>query len=61
MCGSLSHPAVRRANNLVSRHAPRASFAMIEGAAHFMISSHPEDVADLLARHVNETMADAAG
>jgi pimeloyl-ACP methyl ester carboxylesterase len=52
VCGALSHPAVRRANELLSVHLGCASFLSIPGAAHFMIATHPKDVADLLRRHI---------
>jgi len=53
--GETSHPAVRRANDLLSRHIPRADRATIEGAAHFMIATHPKQFADLVARHVGQS------
>jgi pimeloyl-ACP methyl ester carboxylesterase len=56
VCGGLSHPAVRRGNELLSIHIPDASYTAIKDAAHFMISTHPDDVAPLVARHVTEQM-----
>jgi pimeloyl-ACP methyl ester carboxylesterase len=53
--GETSHPAVRRANDLLSRHIPHADRATIEGAAHFMIATHPKQFADLVARHVGRS------
>jgi pimeloyl-ACP methyl ester carboxylesterase len=50
--GETSHPSVKRANELLSQCIPGASRAVIAGAAHFMISSHPADVADVVARHI---------
>lgn len=50
--GGASHPAVKRANELLSIHLARASLVTIAGAAHFMISTHAEDVAHAIARHV---------
>lgn len=58
VCGGLSHPAVRRGNELLSIHLPDASFTAIRDAAHFMIGTHPADVAHLVARHVTEQMGD---
>ncbi|MCA6114465.1 alpha/beta fold hydrolase [Bradyrhizobium sp. WSM 1738] len=49
--GENSHPAVRRANDLLSRHIPRAERATIAGASHFMIATHPKQFADLTIRH----------
>ena len=53
--GETSHPAVRRANDLLSRHIPHADRATIEGAAHFMIATHPKQFADLVAAHVRQS------
>jgi pimeloyl-ACP methyl ester carboxylesterase len=49
--GENSHPAVRRANQLLAQ-CTDASVAAIGGAAHFMISTHADEVALALARHV---------
>jgi len=43
--GGNSHPAVARANALLSRHIPDARLAVIDGAAHFMIATHAHEVA----------------
>jgi pimeloyl-ACP methyl ester carboxylesterase len=50
--GAASHPAVQRANALLGQSIPHATHAIIEGAAHFMISTHPGDVARLILDHV---------
>ena len=50
--GGASHPAVRRANELLSVHVRGATLVTIAGAAHFMISTHAEDVAGAIAAHV---------
>jgi pimeloyl-ACP methyl ester carboxylesterase len=50
--GGASHPAMRRANELLSRCMADASLATIAGAAHFMISTHAEEVAGVIARHL---------
>jgi pimeloyl-ACP methyl ester carboxylesterase len=50
--GQASHPAVKRANELVGRCIPHAVVATIAKAAHFMISTHAEEVADMIAQHV---------
>jgi pimeloyl-ACP methyl ester carboxylesterase len=52
MTGTASHPAPRRANELLGRHIPRARFCLIDGAAHFMIATHAAEVARLIAEHV---------
>ena len=45
--GEASHPAVQRANALVSEYMSSAAVATIDTAAHFMIATYPDDgVAD---------------
>jgi pimeloyl-ACP methyl ester carboxylesterase len=51
--GGASHPAVQSANELVSALLPRAELATVGGAAHFMIATHPPEVGDLIARHID--------
>jgi pimeloyl-ACP methyl ester carboxylesterase len=51
--GGASNPAVQRANALVSECMSRAAFATIDGAAHFMISTHANQVGRLIAQHVH--------
>jgi pimeloyl-ACP methyl ester carboxylesterase len=53
--GEASHPAVCRANELLSRHMSRADHATISGASHFMIATHPKEFADLIIRHVERS------
>jgi len=53
--GEDSHPAVRRANDLLGRYIPGAVHATIAGASHFMIATHPKQFADLIARHVAQS------
>jgi pimeloyl-ACP methyl ester carboxylesterase len=53
--GEGSHPAVCRANELLSRHMSRADHATISGASHFMIASHPDQFADLIIRHIERS------
>jgi len=48
LCGGASHPAVRRANALLSEFMRRAAFVMVEGASHFMISTHAIQVSRLI-------------
>jgi pimeloyl-ACP methyl ester carboxylesterase len=52
MWGGASHPAAQRANALLSECLANASPAVIEGAAHFMIASHANEVAHGIAYHV---------
>jgi pimeloyl-ACP methyl ester carboxylesterase len=50
--GEASHPAVRRANELLGHYMPNALALAIPGAAHFMIATHAGEVASAVARHV---------
>ena len=50
--GGKSHPAVQRANELLSEYIRHARLATIESATHFMIATHFEEVARLVAEHV---------
>jgi pimeloyl-ACP methyl ester carboxylesterase len=59
LTGTASHPAPRRANELVSQCVPNARFIVIEGAAHFMIATHAGEVRRLIAEHAQRTKAKA--
>ncbi len=50
--GGESHPAVKRANELLSIYIKGASLVTTEGASHFMILTHAEDSARAIADHV---------
>jgi pimeloyl-ACP methyl ester carboxylesterase len=50
--GEASHPAAKRANQLLGQHIPGAEVATISGAAHFMIATHAKQLAGLIAHHV---------
>jgi pimeloyl-ACP methyl ester carboxylesterase len=58
MTGTASHPAARRANELLSACVPGSAFTIIEGAAHFMIATHAAEVAGWIARHVHRAERD---
>jgi len=53
--GGASHPAVQRANELLSLCIANASAVALAGAAHFMIATHAKQVAELIARQVSST------
>jgi pimeloyl-ACP methyl ester carboxylesterase len=53
--GEASHPAAKRANQLLGQCLPNATIAEIAGAAHFMISTHAGEVARMIAQHVART------
>jgi pimeloyl-ACP methyl ester carboxylesterase len=50
--GGASHPAMRRASELLSQCMANASLATIAGAAHFMISTHAAQVVGAIAQHL---------
>ena len=50
--GEASHPAAKRANELLGQCIANAAVATIEGAAHFMISTHAPEVAGVVAQHM---------
>jgi pimeloyl-ACP methyl ester carboxylesterase len=50
--GENSHPAVKRANELLAQSIPGASLATVSGAAHFMIATHARELAGLVAGHL---------
>jgi pimeloyl-ACP methyl ester carboxylesterase len=58
--GSASHPAVKRANELISECLKDSRLATIEGAAHFLITTHAAAVAGLLRDHIGRAVAGAA-
>ena len=51
--GGESHPAVQHANQLLGQCLAGASCGPVDGAAHFMISTHAEDVARRVAAHID--------
>jgi pimeloyl-ACP methyl ester carboxylesterase len=55
MRGARSHPAMSRLNELLARSIGGASLVTLEGAAHFMISTHPDDVAREIRREVERS------
>jgi pimeloyl-ACP methyl ester carboxylesterase len=50
--GEASHPAIKRANELLARGMANASLATLAGSAHFMISTHPREVAGMITQHI---------
>ena len=57
--GGASHPAARRANALLGQSIPGATTATIDGAAHFMIATHPSEVARLIVAHITRADREA--
>ena len=52
LCGGASNSAVRRGNELLAAGIPQASFSSVPDAAHFMIATHPLEVAEMIAEHI---------
>lgn len=57
--GELAHHAVRRSNELVARALRNADLVYVADAGHFMIATHPANVAALVEAHAIAA-ADAA-
>jgi pimeloyl-ACP methyl ester carboxylesterase len=53
--GGASHPAVKRANELLGQCMTKASVVTIPGTAHFMITTHAKEVAWVIAQQVART------
>ena len=52
--GEYSHSAIIRANTLIAKWLPGAQFATIPNAAHFMITTHPAEVAALIRKQLSQ-------
>jgi pimeloyl-ACP methyl ester carboxylesterase len=50
--GEHTHPALSRSAETIARAMPNGSLATVPGASHFMTSTHPGEVAGLVADHV---------
>jgi pimeloyl-ACP methyl ester carboxylesterase len=50
--GERSHPAIRRVNELLGASLKTSACVEITGAAHFMITTHVQETAQLVADHV---------
>jgi pimeloyl-ACP methyl ester carboxylesterase len=50
--GERSHPAVQRVAEVLSDAVSGSSLVTVPGASHFMIATHPADVARLIREHV---------
>jgi pimeloyl-ACP methyl ester carboxylesterase len=55
--GGASHLAVQRANALLSEGMRGAELVTVDGAAHFMIATHADQVGHLIAQHVHRAEA----
>ena len=52
--GERSHPAVVCANARIAERIGHARFVTIPGAAHFMISTHPDAVSSLITQQIGQ-------
>ena len=55
--GATSHPAAQRANEVIGEHVSGSVLSRMEGAAHFMIATHPGHVAQIIASQVSRVEA----
>lgn len=55
--GGRTHPAMRRIAELLNDWIPDAQLITINGGSHFLPSSHPEEIAAQVRRHVDRTPA----
>lgn len=58
VCGSTSHAAMKRCNQLLVQHLSQAQLKMLDGANHFMIVTHPSDIGRLIQDHIRSVQAD---
>jgi len=58
VCGRASHPAMKRACELLGQYLSAGSLVTIPQAAHFMISTHAKEIARLVAEHVSDVERD---
>jgi pimeloyl-ACP methyl ester carboxylesterase len=54
--GGASHPAVQSANALFAQQAANASSVIIQGATHFMLATHSQELGSAIAQHVSRTL-----
>lgn len=59
--GAQGHPVARRISEILARTIPRGRLADIADASHFMIASHPREVAALIEEHVSAAAQTHAG
>lgn len=58
VCGSTSHEAMKRCNQLLVQHLPQAQLKILDGANHFMIVTHPSDVGRVIQDHIRGVQTD---
>lgn len=60
VCGSTSHLAMQRCNQVLVKHLPKARMQYLDGANHFMIVTHPSVVGQVIHDHVRSVVMGAA-
>jgi pimeloyl-ACP methyl ester carboxylesterase len=60
VCGGTSHAAMKRCNQLLVQHLPRAQLEILDGANHFMIVTHPSDVGRVVQDHIRSVQTDGS-
>lgn len=49
--GAYANPAMVTMTDALAAHLPQVQYALVPGASHFLISTHPQDCARLLDAH----------
>jgi pimeloyl-ACP methyl ester carboxylesterase len=49
--GADTHAAMKRVAAILAAHMPKARLEQVSGARHFLISTHPQESAELIAKH----------
>ena len=60
VCGANTHPAVRRIDTVLAGVMPRTTLDVIDGASHFLITTHPAECAARIESHVAGVLAGGA-
>lgn len=53
VCGTASHMAMRRSNQLLCQYLPHADLTMLEGANHFMMATHADQLTEIITQHIS--------
>jgi pimeloyl-ACP methyl ester carboxylesterase len=61
MHGGKTHEAMRRVARILATEIPRARLVEVAGARHFLITTHPREVAALIAGHVTAVETQRVG
>lgn len=52
VCGSLSHMAMQRCNQLIVDYLPQAKIMTLDGANHFMVATHASELTHAIEQHI---------